>query len=83
MRIHSPRRLKGVAEKTLGHRAASADAPTGLRPPARGCRFGYPGTWEGNNVSTAKRLRHLYQRNQQSRRNRVAVEGINRHLFPG
>jgi hypothetical protein len=42
-----------------------------LRPPAQGCRFGYPGITSENDSSTATRLRHLHL--FQIRRNRVAV----------
>jgi len=34
------------------------DVPTGLRPPAQGCRFGYPGKLVGR-YSTATRLRRF------------------------
>src|SRR6185295_8593969 len=50
-----------------------------LRPPAQGCRFGYPGITGENESSTATRLRHLVR--FQIRRNRVAV-GINAFALP-
>jgi hypothetical protein len=45
--------------KTPVDRSFFAGAPKGLRPPAQGCRFGYPGSTEMNDFSTATRLRHL------------------------
>jgi hypothetical protein len=50
-----------------------------LRPPAQGCRFGYPGIRVKNDGSTATRLRNLRQ--VLVRRNGVAV-GIKTFALP-
>jgi hypothetical protein len=38
-----------------------SDVPKGLRPPAQGCRFGYPGKLVRREISTATRLRRFRQ----------------------
>jgi hypothetical protein len=49
------------------------NAPMGLRPPAQGCRFGYPGNWSEEKFQPQ---RGCVVFSAQSRCNRVAVEDM-------
>src|SRR5258706_2802165 len=77
MKITGLKNLRGQWAWLLGMRQAPpafADAPTGLRPPAQRCRFGYVG-YGDKEYSQPQRGCAL---DPQGRLNRVAVEGFNR-----
>jgi len=68
--------------ETVDTASACASAPTTLRPPAQGCRFGYPGKWK-EIILNRKAVASFCIEEIRSRRNRVAVEALVVLFSPG